>query len=91
MPDHVHLVMQPLWDTAGVARKINLSLQRHGSVWLDESHDHQIRTDESLLQKIEYTLQNPVRKGLIESYARYRWIFRSWIEGKRGRAEARPT
>src|SRR5207253_4182047 len=58
MPDHVHLVLQPLWDSSGVtfalpeilknlkarsARFINLALTRSGTVWFDENHDHQIR------------------------------------------------
>jgi len=98
MPDHVHCVMQPLRDDAGIsfplavilgklkgrsARFINLALGRHGTVWLDESHDHQVRDDESLVEKIEYVLQNPVRRGLSRTPDEYRWIWRWWIEGKK--------
>src|SRR5690348_12801799 len=51
MPDHVHIVTQPLWDETGVtyplpeilkiikgrsARFINLEIGRRGSVWLQE-------------------------------------------------------
>ena len=96
MPDHVHLVMQPLWDSSGVtfalpeilknlkgrsARFINLALQRSGTVWFDENHDHQIRSNESLLQKIDYVLENPVRRGLANTPDEYRWTWRWWVEG----------
>lgn len=97
MPEHVHAVMQPLWDNAGVsialptilktlkgrsARYINLALGRTGTVWLDESHDHQLRNSESLLEKIDYVLQNPVRRGLASVPDQYPWIWRWWIEGR---------
>jgi REP element-mobilizing transposase RayT len=99
MPDHVHIVMQPLWDNSGVtyalctivgrvkgrsARRINLAMGRRGRVWFDESHDHQIRNDESLVEKIEYVLQNPVRKGIVRTPDEYRWIWRWGVEGKKG-------
>ena len=104
MPDHVHIILQPLWDDTGVtqplpvilrmlkgrsARRINLLQERQGSIWLDESHDHQLRTSESLTEKIEYVLQNPVRRGIVQKPDDYEWIWRWWIE--RRRAEARPT
>jgi len=88
--------MQPLWDKAGItyalymiigrikgrsARFINLALGRRGPLWCDESHDHQIRNDESLGEKIDYVLQNPVRKGLARTPDEYRWIWRWWVEG----------
>jgi len=97
MPDHVHLVMQPVWDSSGVtfplpeilktlkgrsARFINLALKRSGTVWFDENYDHQLRNDESLLQKIEYVLQNQVRRGLAKTADAYRWNWRWWVEGK---------
>ena len=98
MPDHVHCVMQPLLDNAGItialpvilrklkgrsARFINLALGRRGHVWLNESHDHQLRSEESLMEKIDYVLQNPVRKGLTKTPDDYRWIWRWWIEGNK--------
>jgi len=100
MPDHVHLILQPMWDdTGGVfalseiqkklkgrsARFINLSLGRSGTVWLDENFDHEIRSDESLTEKIEYVLQNPVRKGLSLTPEDYPWNWRWWLEGKKKR------
>jgi len=93
MPDHVHIVLQPLWDPRGVlfalheilglikgrsSREINEKLKHPGHVWLDESHDHQIRSDESLLEKCEYVAQNPVRKGLVSHPDEYPWLWRWW-------------
>ena len=96
MPDHVHSVLQPLWDESGVAlavseilrllkgrssRAINLALSRGGSVWQQESHDYQIRSEESLIRKCEYVAENPVRKGLCTSPDDWPWLFRWWKTG----------
>ena len=92
-----------LWDRNGVqlalsailrlikgrsARSINLALRRTGAVWQQESHDYQIRTEESLLAKCDYVAQNPVRRGLCATADEWPWLFRWWING---RAKARPT
>ena len=96
MPDHVHIVLQPLWETPGVlvtlseihrlikgrsARKINQILRRTGAVWQNESHDYQIRSEESLIEKCEYVAQNPVRKGLCATPDEWPWLFRWWKDG----------
>ncbi|MGZ4780102.1 MAG: REP-associated tyrosine transposase, partial [Thermoanaerobaculia bacterium] len=81
MPDHVHAVLQPLSDHKGLphsllrifqrikgrtSRFINQALSRKGAVWQDESHDHQIWNDESVMAKCEYVAQNAVRAGLVK-------------------------
>jgi REP element-mobilizing transposase RayT len=93
MPDHAHLVLQPLWNDAGVsiplseihrlikgrsARLINQALRRTGPVWQQESFDHQIRGEESLIEKCDYVAENPVRKGLCVSPDEWPWLFRWW-------------
>ncbi|MCX5891115.1 MAG: hypothetical protein NTY36_16960 [Deltaproteobacteria bacterium] len=50
-------------------------------VWLYESFDRILRTDESLHQKVEYICQNPVRKGLVTCEDDYPWLWREWVEG----------
>lgn len=40
-----------------------------------EGFDHVVRDSENLDEKIEYRLQNPVRKGLVAKPGEYRWIF----------------
>ena len=91
MPDHVHLLFTPLRDPEGwpyslpqilkvlkgaSARSVNRLLHREGPIWQDESFDHVLRSEESLLEKIEYVRQNPVRRGLVAQPEDYRW---TWI------------
>ena len=90
MPDHVHLLLQPLRDTNGwphplvdilqcmkstTAHRINKQLHRSGPVWEEESFDHVLRSDESLKQKAEYIRQNPVRRGLVRRPEDYPWLW----------------
>ncbi len=91
MPDHAHLLLEPLIDhernavfslsrilrsIKGVsAREINKQLDRTGSVWQDESFDHVVRDSENLDGKIRYILQNPARKGLAARASEYKWTF----------------
>jgi len=90
MPDHVHLLFTALRDAQGwtfalpeilralkgaSARSINTLLGRRGSVWQDESFDHVLRGNESLLETVEYIRQNPVRKGLVSRPADYPWLW----------------
>jgi hypothetical protein len=81
MPDHVHIVLQPLpgYSLARVMRGIkgvsanilnNLRGTR-GTVWQDESYDRIIRDSEELVEKLNYMLNNSVKAGLCaegESY-----------------------
>jgi putative transposase len=95
MPDHVHIVLTPLLDERGYlngladilhsikgisARRINKLLDRSGPVWQPESHDHELRSHESLRAKCEYVAQNPVRAGLVNSPDEYPWLWREWID-----------
>jgi len=94
MPDHVHAIFTPLRkaDTSMFrfaeilsaikgysAHAINQALGRRGSVWLDESFDHALRSEEKLEEKIEYLRQNPVRRGLVAKPEDYQWL---WVEGQ---------
>jgi len=92
MPDHVHLLFTALRDHAGwtfalpeilkaikgtSARSINRLSGRIGPVWQDESFDHVLRGNESLVETMEYIRQNPVRRGLVSKPEDYQWL---WIE-----------
>jgi len=96
MPDHVHMVFTPLWDTRGCsytlaeitngikgasAHSINRMLGRKGSVWQDESFDRVLRCGEAVRAKVEYVCANPVRKGLCRNADEYPWLWREWVEG----------
>src|ERR1017187_2338606 len=92
MPDHAHLLFTSLRDAEGwtfalpeilraikgsSARSINKLTGRTGPVWQDESFDHVLRGDESLLETMDYVCQNPVRKGLVDKPEDYKWL---WVE-----------
>jgi REP element-mobilizing transposase RayT len=91
MPDHVHMIFTPLVNDAArevfslgeimdaikgsSAHKINRQLGRTGKVWQTESFDHVLRSSENLRRKIQYILDNPVRKGLVAAWAEYCWLW----------------
>jgi putative transposase len=89
MPDHVHLVLTPLYDgssfisvaeimqgiKSGSAHKINRELNRVGQVWQRESFDRVLRREESIHAKVEYIVQNPVRAGLVKTALEYPWLW----------------
>jgi REP element-mobilizing transposase RayT len=40
-------------------------------LWQRDFHDHIIRRKESLIQKAEYIVNNPVREGIVEEWEDY--------------------
>ena len=92
MPNHVHMVFSPMVNKKALemyslaeimdaikgasAHKINLALERRGHIWQEESFDHVLRCSESLDGKVEYILQNPVRRGLVSRWEDYPWVWR---------------
>jgi len=92
MPEHVHLLLNPLCDERGwpyglpailklikgsSAQRINKLLGSSGPIWQEESFDHVLRSQESLEEKLEYIRQNPVRRGLVKTPEEYPWL---WVE-----------
>lgn len=87
MPDHVHLIFTPLVNAAAMemyslaeivgsvksasAHRINKFLDRRGKIWQTESFDRALRSSESLDAKIQYVLENPVRRGLASTWTEY--------------------
>ena len=91
MPDHVHMILWALRNANGSqyslpvimkklkslsAHLVNAHLGRKGPVWQEEFFDHAVRQAESLEQKIDYILLNPVRKRLCSRPEEYRWLWR---------------
>jgi putative transposase len=90
MPDHVHLVLAPQYDANGPvsiaeimhaikgasAHRINKALGRNGKVWEEESFDRALRREESIGDKVDYILGNPVGAGLVRNPLEYRWLWR---------------
>jgi REP element-mobilizing transposase RayT len=92
MPEHVHLLLTPLRNDQGwpfplkyilrlikgpSAHGVNQLAGTAGRVWLDESFDHLLRSNESFEEKREYIRQNPVRRGLVTIPDDYPWL---WVE-----------
>jgi REP-associated tyrosine transposase len=85
MPEHVHLIFTPYddWTLCRIMQRlkgssahfINEACDRRGPLWLGESFDHILRSDESLSKKVEYVRQNPVRRGLVASPEEYQWLW----------------
>jgi REP element-mobilizing transposase RayT len=91
MPDHVHLIFTPLIDRelcelvslrrvtkaikGASAHLINRRLGRSGTVWQEESFDRVLRCSEKLDEKVEYVVDNPVRRGLVASPSDYPWLW----------------
>jgi REP element-mobilizing transposase RayT len=82
MPDHVHLVLgfHPETDVAKCIRDWKRWTARaHGFDWQRDFFEHRLRHDESLQQKIQYVLENPVRAGLVKNWRD--WPFTILPEG----------
>ena len=96
MPDHVHWLFvlgeersldQVLHGFSSVTwrRILGVCASHSPTIWEEEYHDHQLRTEERVWATIEYVHGNPVRKGLCERAEDWPWStaseqFRSWIE-----------
>lgn len=90
MPNHIHLLIKPLEkDSAPVslseimksfkgttARNINKALNREGALWFREYFDHWVRSQQELVNVIEYMRNNPVKAGLATNPIAWRW---TWI------------
>jgi REP element-mobilizing transposase RayT len=82
MPNHVHILLDPLAPlrriTNGIkgasAREANRILGRAGAAfWQDESFDHWIRSDAQFERIRMYIEQNPVKAGLVRNAEQWKW------------------
>jgi REP element-mobilizing transposase RayT len=87
MPNHLHFVaglkqgsLAQLMHSlkSYTAKKINVLLNRRGSLWQRHYHDHAIRQDEDLNEVVLYTLYNPVRAGLVKDFHDYPFWYCRW-------------
>ena len=85
MPDHVHLIFR-LSETVQLsqllqrikgrsARRVNQTLRREGSIWIEECFDRVVRNGNDLEAKIAYLRYNPVKKRLVITANDYKWLF----------------
>jgi putative transposase len=74
MPDHVHIVLSPAkagtieksvqFIKGGFSFRLKKELGFPGEVWQQRFHDHRLRDESEFFAAVEYTHQNPVRRGL---------------------------
>jgi putative transposase len=98
MPEHVHLVIHPIDGTpvGKVIREIKSLSARDWFrlheppaqdvtrvYWQKRCYDHNCRTAEVVREKIEYCHTNPVRRGLVNEPAEWKWSSYNWYSGRR--------
>ncbi len=97
MPEHVHIVMMPPdnMKLGLVIREIKSKMAREyfavigtsviGSrtFWKRRCYDHNCRSRDTVLEKIEYCHRNPVRRGLVQAPNAYKWSSYNWYQGSR--------
>ena len=96
MPEHVHLVLHPPDGTqlGLVVREIkSLSARKYFAkrpagppgakrvFWMPRCYDHNCRTQETTIEKINYCHNNPVKRGLVESPGDWNWSSHNWYKG----------
>ena len=85
MPDHLHAVLSFPPSEKRMQSIINKwkewTAKEAGIHWQRDFFEHRLRGDESLREKTDYILQNPVRKGLVTSPDQ--WPFVYFADGQR--------
>ncbi|RRA98054.1 transposase [Larkinella rosea] len=64
-----------LQQIKGNTYQANKVLGRSGAFWQPESYDHVVRNDQELKNIINYTLQNPVKAGLVPDWRDWPFSF----------------
>ena len=87
MPDHLHFVAGLKGNSLAKLMKsfkgytsfeINKYLKKKGTFWQPQYHDHALRQDEDLIEVVLYTLQNPVRAGLVKNFRDFPFWYCKW-------------
>ena len=97
MPNHVHLVLFPPdgMPMGLVIREIKSRMARDyfqkfmndivgkRVFWQKRCYDHNCRTPETVIEKINYCHKNPVTSGLVGNMEDWEWSSYNWYIGKR--------
>ena len=79
-------IFEHMHDT-GQTVPASLLMTRHGIqkrvFWQARFYDHNCRTQESVIRKIEYCHKNPVNRSLVDHPAKWRWSSYGWYQGER--------
>jgi len=50
------------------------------NIWLDENYDRIIRDENELFERMNYIVNNPIRKGLARNPKDYKWLYvKGWL------------
>lgn len=82
MPDHLHIIIQALskqYDMSTIMKEIkgtfgreyNILIRKRGDIWQRGFYYSVIRDERDIITKINYTLENPVRKNMVKNAAKY--------------------
>lgn len=79
MPDHTHVLLEGKDVEADVLDCLSDSKQKSGYWlgqhtgvrWQKDFFDHILRKDEDIMKQVYYILNNPVRKGIVDSWKEY--------------------
>ncbi|MEP7135739.1 MAG: transposase [Chloroflexota bacterium] len=90
MPNHGHLILTPFESSntadhslqkimhnikRNSANHANKVLGRTGAFWQHESYDRFVRDEKELERIIKYVLYNPVKAGLVDDRAKWKWTY----------------
>jgi putative transposase len=99
MPEHVHLlVSEPEVEVLAKAiqalkvavarRALHYQREECTTFWQKRYYDHNVRTDQSFVEKLRYIHRNPVKRGLVQSPENWRWSsFRHYVTAETGAVE----
>jgi REP element-mobilizing transposase RayT len=83
MPDHLHLLMRlgedshPLGTVLGAMKSFTTrqwwQLGHRGMLWQERFHERILREGDDPANMVLYTLENPVRAGLVREWTEYQW------------------
>jgi len=97
MPEHVHLVIYPPENMklGLVIREIKSKMAREyffekemgfpnskPVFWMKRCYDHNCRTNETVIEKINYCHKNPVIRGLVKSPGEWIWSSYNYYKGE---------
>lgn len=89
MPDHVHFIISVKGSYSivdlvamfkSLASKKGRDFGLQAPIFQSRFYDHFLRVDEELIEKINYIIENPVRKSLVKDLREYPFSFSSIID-----------
>lgn len=83
MPDHLHLLIEGNCENADMRRFISSYKQYTGfhykkktrlPLWQINYYEHILRKAEDTISVARYIFKNPIRKGLVDDYRKYKFL-----------------